>query len=283
MTLVATWVRNIGEIRELMVAADSRLSGFAGRWDCCPKIVTLPRTDAFLAFAGSTDLAYPALLQMIAAVAANPASAERRYDITQFADVVQDVLNQMLDLRVVDPVALDDAQLDKKATTFSLGGWSWRHGKFYIWEYRFSKVPKAKERPYRFQRHKVRAASSQNPSTQVSFIGDVAAEARRQFVTLRRSRMLTMNDPVDVEPLEVLRDIIRSDDYSTVGGAPQIAKAYRHMNVETFGVAWRLDPSSLPIATYGGRPLLDHEKAFFTFLDPDRPDGKSMNWSQITL
>ena len=281
MTLVATWVRNVKGVRELIIASDSRLSGFAGNWDCCPKIVPLPRTDALLAFAGSTDIAYPALLQMYAAVAANPASVERRYDITQLADVVQDVVNQMLDLRVVDPVAIDAAQLEKQSTSFVLAGWSWRYQKFYIWEYRFTKLASSTRKPYRFQRHKIRPYDPESQSTQVSFVGDVAPEARRTFMAMRRARKLKLSDPVDLEPLEVLRDAIRSNVYASVGGAPQVAKAYRHMNVETFGIAWRRTSNDTPIATYGGRPLLDYEKPFFAFIDPDAVGNPASHWSQI--
>jgi hypothetical protein len=47
------WVRNIGGVRELLVASDSRLCG-GQFWDANPKIVLLPRTDCVLSFAGDT-------------------------------------------------------------------------------------------------------------------------------------------------------------------------------------------------------------------------------------
>lgn len=100
MTLVTAWVRNKGDLCELVVASDSRLSG-GQRWDTCPKIVSLPRSDAVLAFAVHTDLAYPMMFQVIRAIASNPAFVERRYDITHQSSFISDVLNQMLDVRVL--------------------------------------------------------------------------------------------------------------------------------------------------------------------------------------
>ena len=44
MTLVAAWVRSVGTTQELVLATDSRLTG-GHTWDCCPKILSLPRGD----------------------------------------------------------------------------------------------------------------------------------------------------------------------------------------------------------------------------------------------
>lgn len=53
MTLSVSWVREFGETKELIVATDSRLR-WGQAWDCCPKIMMLPRGDSVLCFAGET-------------------------------------------------------------------------------------------------------------------------------------------------------------------------------------------------------------------------------------
>nr|WP_152332257.1 hypothetical protein [Micromonospora purpureochromogenes] len=266
MTLVFSWVRNSSpDVREMVMASDSRLSGGGARWDCCPKILSLPRSDAVLAFAGITDIAYPAMLQVQRAVEASPAVTSRRYDITQLADIVENVLNQMLDIRVVDRALLESAHLEKSATMFILGGWSWRYQQFQIWKYVFSR----KER--RYVRSKREPYREDQPSVQLQIGGDVTGEALREFNLLRARLGLTMDDPLDMEPFEVLRDMIRSRKYPTVGGAPQVVKVYRHMNADFFGVIWRSEPRGEAAATYGGRPLLDYEKQLFPLIDADSP------------
>lgn len=80
MTLSIAWLRTVGSVEELVFASDSRLrSGEA--WDCCPKILTLPRSDCLISFAGSTAYAYPLMLQMARAIEFYPASSDRRVDI----------------------------------------------------------------------------------------------------------------------------------------------------------------------------------------------------------
>ncbi|MFE9915374.1 hypothetical protein ACFYPG_09440 [Micromonospora sp. NPDC005553] len=266
MTLVLAWVRNYSDQREMVMASDSRLTGGGALWNCCPKIVSLPRSDAILAFAGMTDIAYPAMLQIVRAIEANPASIERRYDITQLAHAVQEVLNQMLDERIVERGLLEGALADKSQTTFILGGWSWRWQQFRMWLYTFDRATG------RYYRRKSSPDRHRNPNVHLLVTGDVKKDALREFALLRRSRGLTGVDPLNMEPLEVLRDMIRSGSYRSIGGAPQIMKVYRHMNAESFGVLWRRAPEAEAIATYGGRPLLDYEKPFFALIDPDRPE-----------
>jgi hypothetical protein len=64
MTIAAAWTRRIHSCNELVFVADSRLSGGARTFDYCAKILTLPRSDCAIAFAGSTDNAYPMMHQL---------------------------------------------------------------------------------------------------------------------------------------------------------------------------------------------------------------------------
>jgi len=57
----------VGSVTEMIVASDSRLSG-GQAWDGNPKILMLPRSDAVLAFAGYTGVAYPLMIQAYNAI-----------------------------------------------------------------------------------------------------------------------------------------------------------------------------------------------------------------------
>jgi hypothetical protein len=82
-----------------------------------------------------------------------------------------------------------------------------------------------------------------------------------------------------MEPFEVLREIIREGHFDPVGGAPQVAKVYRHMNSMLFAVEWEGVPSVV------GRPILGYERAFLPVIDPDQPAAapRSRAWTEPEL
>src|SRR4051812_18193212 len=97
MTLSMAWVRTLRSRQELVFASDSRLRG-GEAWDCCPKILRLPRTDALLSFAGATWRAYPMMLQLISGIEFYPPSRDRRTDIAAAAQHCARIVNQMVEL-----------------------------------------------------------------------------------------------------------------------------------------------------------------------------------------
>src|SRR5271165_897237 len=82
----------------------------------------------------------------------------------------------------------------------------------------------------------------------------------------------------DMEPFEVLRDIIRSGRYPSIGGPPQLVKVYEHMNTLPFALYWPNRASGKVAAL--GRPLMDYEVSSWPVLDPDdirfRPDDDAI-------
>ena len=64
MTVAVAWVRTIRDCEELVFVTDSRLSGDGCNFDACPKLLTLPRNDCLIAFAGYTGHAYPVIHQL---------------------------------------------------------------------------------------------------------------------------------------------------------------------------------------------------------------------------
>ncbi len=82
-----------------------------------------------------------------------------------------------------------------------------------------------------------------------------------------RGRPLLYSDLARNQPFEVLRDIIRSKQYFSVGGPPQHVKVYEHMNTLPFALYWPDKISGKVVAL--GRPLMDYEISSLPVLDPD--------------
>jgi hypothetical protein len=100
------------------------------------------------------------------------------------------------------------------------------------------------------------------------FIGDREAvlEARARTSRLLEERGRDW-DSIDMEPIEVLRDIIRERRHPGVGGALQMAKVYEHMNTRFFATWWEHENEVKPHIF--GRPLLPSEFCSWPMLDPD--------------
>ena len=63
MTIGLAWIGKRADGREhLYIASDSRVTG-GQRLDACPKILTLPRSDCTLCFAGHTAATFPLMIQ----------------------------------------------------------------------------------------------------------------------------------------------------------------------------------------------------------------------------
>jgi hypothetical protein len=128
MTIGIAWVGRRKDGREhLYIAADSRTRG-AYTFDSCPKILTLPRSDCALCFAGDTSDTYPLMVQMAYAIAAHEPSRDRSMDIARvkahllrlFTDLVRSLKTPVV------PFKSDDAQ-------FLFAGYSWLKKEFRIW------------------------------------------------------------------------------------------------------------------------------------------------------
>jgi hypothetical protein len=260
MTLAIAWVRKLangGE--ELIIAADSRLGG-GNRLDCCPKIMTLPRTDSAICFAGDTEFAYPLMLQLYLAIDAHSPSKDRSMDIHQMMKHALKVFNSMRDS------VHDYAKgMDIPQTSFILGGYSWVRKSFSIWLIHY----KVKEMQFAIRPAEKWIGNFEK----IVFAGDWAKVCETRLIKLLRERYkLTSSGSeskgFNLEPFEVLRDILReSKPEDTIGGPPQIIKVYQHMNTRPFAVYWP-NKESKKISLLG-RPLLSYENTDYWILDPD--------------
>ncbi len=262
MTLGIVWERIVKKTTELVVASDSRLSG--GReWDCNPKIVLLPRSDAVISFAGATHDAYPLMLQAVNAITMYSPASNRVMDISDLKGHLVRVFTDTQSF--IKNLPFGQTQADPPEAVFLLSGYSWKQGKFRIWELHFdANIQKFTFRPIGAWRGQT--AGSRKV---VKFVGDeaVVTEAKKRLAALLTSRRKIDSGSLDMEPFEVLRDLIREANYPTVGGPPQFVKIYRHFNVVPFGVYWPDRKNGKTCVL--GRPLLEYEKNPWSTIDPD--------------
>jgi hypothetical protein len=265
MTLTVAWERSISTSTELVFASDSRLRS-EGAWDAGPKIFRLPRTDALLAFAGETLWAYPIVLQMIATMDANDSSRGRYFNLTSARALAMRSMEAMMQSGEVLATRVNEIELE-----FLFGGWNWREGQFRLWRIYWSRGEgRLRHEPIEGSRTgKVRFIGTRdrdrsNPSLEV--VGDAKSRLSRKL----QSRYGSLPDraELDLEPWEVLIEMLRSGAYPTIGGPPQLAKVYRYMDTRTFAVRWP-DRDSGP--TLMGRRLLEDELTDAPEVDPDKP------------
>lgn len=255
MTIAVGWLRKLDKTQELLVCTDSRLGGF-GRWDCGPKLLPLPRQDCILAFAGHTLYAYPILLQTLSAITQHPKIMSRALDLPQLKGHLVRVLNSMVEL-------VKDLPKGEEApdVQFVLAGWCWRTSRFVAWVLHYD------ESIQKFTYRPLRHWSGANKNKFMFFIGDLFHTFKSKLVELLRNRGKLTDGSFDMEPFEVLRDMLRSGEHDEIGGAPQIVKVYRHMNVLPHAVLW--PNASANTVSLLGRPLLSYERSQYLVLDPD--------------
>lgn len=252
MTISIAWVATRSDGREdLYFASDSRTRGVRVL-DVSPKILTLPRTDAAISFAGDTIAAYPMMLQISNAIAAHQPALERNLDLSELKKHLLRVLTDML-ASVQDFVT----EFETADGQFLFGGYSWRSKRFRLWTFYYEKASKS---------FRAREVTSFNSRLKIAaFIGSFAKTYRQQLSkALYQTR--SNNTTAFLEPLKILADCLRAagpkDD---IGGAPQVVRIGPHMNCRPLCVAWGAEKKPYLF----GRPLFDYENCDCWIIDPD--------------
>lgn len=261
MTISIAWVRKIKGSEELILVSDSRLSGNASSWDQCVKLLTLPRSDCAIGFAGPTDFAYPLMQQLYLSISSYQRSNDRALDLHDLRGHVLKVFNSLQKSITFD---LEEVEKDLEKTEFIFAGYSWIRKSFSIWRIFYNKGAKS------FQ---YKPATRIGNFNDIIFAGDWAAKARNKLISHLQNKYdndlhNVKVEGFDMEPFEIVRDLLRSsgrDD--SIGGAPQIVKVYQHMNCRPIGVYWPTKKAGN--ATLQGRVLQNYEDSDFWFLDPD--------------
>lgn len=257
------WIRDLGSIRELVIVSDSRLSG-GQFWDANPKIMLLPRTDCVLSFSGSTFDAYPLMLQAFNTIETFAKLKSRAIDLADAKGHLLRTFNRSREF--ISNLPAGQRIPDPAEATFVLSGYSWRAKQFRIWKLHFdSEIKRYTFRPTHPW------LGQEGEAKVIAFIGDEepVQEAKARLVEKLRANNRLISGGLNMEPFEVLRDIIRSKVFPSVGGAPQMVKIYEHMNTHPFGVYW--PDRGTGVISLLGRPLMAYEKPPSGIIDPDNP------------
>lgn len=248
MTISLAWKRKFSKSEELIFLSDSRLA-FGCRWDCCPKMKALARSDSVICFAGDTMYAYPIMLQIQAAIAQHQKLLSRAMDLCDLKGHLLRILNSMTELIHDLPDGFDN----DPDTTFLFGGWSWRSNTFKVWLLHYDASIK------RFTFRPIRNWKGGNKDKFLAITGDYQDDYKARLVKLLKEKGKLKNGSLDMEPFEVLRDMLRDGKYDTIGGSPQMIKVFQYSNCRPYGVFWP-DYKSKKVSLLG-RPLLDYEQS----------------------
>lgn len=268
MTLVLAWIRKVGIVEELCIASDSRVtSGKA--WDCCPKIKPLDRGDCTLAFAGDTAYAYPMMEQVANAIKLHPKLSTRALDISDLKGHILRVISNMREY-LHDSIQPNKKFLpDLPEIQYLFAGYSWKLNKFQLSKFVYNEI-KNEFVTYNsatlMQNELVVLIDSANNK---NFNGRKLDERliRRRLFLKMEEKGKSVGDSFDMEPFELLTEVIRNDDDWAIGGTPQLVKIYKHLNFMPYGIYWP-DKVSRQI-TIMGRPILDYEILRYPIIDPD--------------
>ena len=265
MTLGIIWERIVGGVRELLVCSDSRLSG-GQNWDANPKIMLLPRSDCVLSFSGMTYDAYPLMIQAWNAIKMYPPAEERTLDLAKLKGHLIRVFNHSRSF--ISGLPQGQITPDIPQAIFALSGYSWQTKRFHIWTLYFDE----KSQNFTFRPARNWQGQNKNSRKLITYLGDDAAikEAKSRLIELLKYKNKISSGSFDMEPFEVLRDLIRGECFRSVGGPIQMVKIYEHANAAPVGIMW---PNSKTgsIAVLG-RPLMKYESSRWGVIDPDNPD-----------
>lgn len=265
MTITTAWVRTLKNCQELIVVSDSRLNG-AKKMDCGQKILSLPRSDAFICFAGDTDWAFPLMHQVSSAISSYDKARSRALDIVVLKTHILKVF-ESLRTQIHDAVEGEEIP----SAEFIFGGYSWIKKKFMIWNIFYNPGMDA------FEARPAKEWKGQ-PWT---FAGDTehVERARLMFSDKLNSKGAGPHQAepfkIDWEPFEVIADLLRevNEDsfkyaYASIGGAPQVLKVYEHQTTRSIAVKWQNKDDKEPQTYLAGRRILGYEVPEAWVLDP---------------
>ena len=251
MTLCVSWVRRIGQTKELMFAADSMLNG-GGDFMEAPKIFPLTRGDCAIACAGDTAYSFPIVSHIYHSINLNVKSKTRALDFTDLVHYFEELMNSCL-ASVRNPITDKD-----KGPDFQMlfAGYSAKFKDFKMVVYQYDRgrhIMKRKTVPT-LKKNKVAVIGDQG----VTKKGEKNLESlyRRQLFLQLEKENIGDNGSIDLQPLDVLCDFISDNHYHTVGGHPQMLKICDFMSILPYAIMEDGNPESI---YYMGRKLMNYE------------------------
>jgi hypothetical protein len=278
MTIAIAWVRTIRDCEELVFVTDSRLSGDGRNFDACPKILTLPRADCVIAFAGYTGHAYSMMHQLALAIDSHAPIRRGSLDLSALKSHTLKIFDGLADQITSSPLLSMAMSTDPEAN-FLFGGYSWVKKCFEIWsisyrasEKRFVAAPARWISYSEYTGGCVFRSKTDLPCIRaigrIAFAGDQAPTAIKKLSEILSYNSSNIPTKLDMEPFQVVRDMLRNQNHpETIGGAPQLTKVYQYMKSAPLGIYWPTKQRG--VVHLQGRPILGYERTERWALDPD--------------
>lgn len=260
MTLCTAFIRQVQDTEELVFATDSCLTG-GEKWKHGIKLFKLPKRDCLLCFAGSTGRAYPLVLNLVSSIHLDTYLQSPNSNLE---DVLEYLSNLFTDLitKIISEIAGENIHELRSGVNFLFGGWDWSagsNGAFKVWKLYYSSDVEG----FIFDE-----LTNNGKKRFYTFLGDpeeietVAKDKYQKYIFDNELQ----DDPIDMEPLQILREISINSAFHAIDGSLQIAKIYKSNRSEFFGVYW---PSSKGYPYFQGREYKELNKPAVRYFNPD--------------
>ena len=237
----------------------------------------LPRPDCAIAFAGVTGHAYPMMQQLSLAIESHRPLKDSSLDLPIVRSHALKIFSSMAKT-IESQQKPEDPTNAYPGAEFLFGGYAWEKKKFELWRIFFDpSINGFAAHPALWAGFDVRAKAARlrqantrlKPFGLIAFAGDQAPVARERFKELLTSRdEEDANAPLNWEPLEIVRDMLRdSEKAHTIGGPPQIMKVHQYPSTEPLGVWWQQGGERKMFLQ--GRECLGYERTERFVIDPD--------------
>lgn len=259
MTLCTAYIRQTNDTEELVFATDSCLTG-GEKWKHGIKLFELPRKDCLLCFAGITMRAYPLILNLVSAIHLNKYLQSPIAKLDEVLSYVSDLFTELVK-KIISEISGEDIHELRGGAKFLFGGWDWEKGNFRVWKLYYS----AEVEGFIFDE----LNNNSSKKRFYTFLGDPSPKIEEEAFKAYKELIYDedkQDDPIDMEPLKVLRDIALNKSFREVDGSLQIAKVYKSSRTEFFGIYWE---SSKGKPCFQGREYNEINKPMVRYFNPD--------------
>lgn len=259
MTLCTAYIRQANDTEELVFATDSCLTG-GEKWKHGIKLFELPRKDCLLCFAGSTMRAYPLVLNLVSSIHLDKYLQSPSAKLDEVLVFLSDLFTELVK-KIISEIPGENIHELRGGAKFLFGGWDWEKGSFRVWKLHYSQEVEG------FIFDELNGNSSKKRF--YTFLGDPSPEIEEEAFKNYKKMVYDddkQDDPIDMEPLKILRDISLNKGIRDVDGSLQIAKVYKSNRTEFFGIYWE---SSKGKPCFQGREYNEINKPLVRYFNPD--------------
>jgi hypothetical protein len=261
MTLCTAYIRQYQDTEELIFATDSCLTG-GEKWKHGIKLFKIPKKECLLCFAGSTARAYPLVLNLVSSIHLDKYLESPSSSLEDVLEYLSELFTDLIK-KIISEIKGEDIHELRSGVSFLFGGWDWQKGTsgaFRVWKLYYSKEVEG------FLFTELTDIGSKKRF--YTFLGDplsIEVEAAERY----KKHLFDedkQDDPIDMEPLMILRDISLEPRFREIDGSLQIGKIYKSNRSEFFGIYW---PSSSGKPSFQGREYNESNKPIIRYFDPD--------------